>query len=318
MYQDPDITILGTIVFDIFVPDVVSYPTKGQAIGIEKFSYFTGGCGSNTSIVLSKLGVKVSLIGAVGNDLFGEHILSYLKKNKVDTSLVKISSQNQTSTSILFINRKNERSYFHSIGASKEIKIGSEERKAIFKSKIFHIGGVNLLPTIDGKPMAEILKKARLKKVITSIDLAWDTENKWMNKLKFSIPFIDILMGNEGEIKALTGKKNLNSGIEFLHRKGIKIVIVKLGQKGSIVSKNFLMQHVPSFNVNAKDSTGAGDAFAGGFLFGVLSGLSLFDAARVGNYFGALVTKQYGSTSALSELNSIKLSEINLNSDRVL
>lgn len=317
MFVNPDITIAGTIVFDIFISDFRNFPSKGQAIEIEKFPYFTGGCGANPSILLSKLGASVSLIGAVGNDLFGNFILDYLKQNKVDTSLIKISSKIPTSASLLFLNEKKERSYFHSVGASREIAIGQKELQLINRSKIFHIGGVNLLPSLDGKPMAQILKKVKSKNITTSIDLAWDVKNKWMENLKYSLLFIDILMGNEDEIKALSKSNKLNTTIEFLHKTGVKIIVVKLGKKGSLISKDFLQTFIPPFDVEVKDSTGAGDAFAGGFLFGLLSGLSLYDSARLGNYFGALVTTEVGSTTALTKFNSFKINKI-LKSDKIL
>lgn len=305
-----DVSIIGTIVFDIFIPEISKYPRSGQAVDVKSIPIAVGGCGANTSIVLSKLGANVSLIGAVGQDLFGNFIINYLKENNVNIELVKISQKEQTSTSVLIINDQNERSYFHTTGASEEIKVDAIALKQILNSKILHIGGVNLLPSLDGKPMAEILKKAKSRKIVTSIDLAWDTRNRWMKNLKYSLPYIDILMGNKDEILALTSQKKIEKGIEVLHQFGVKIVVVKLGKDGSIVSKDFLIHQVPPFKVKAKDETGAGDAFAGGFLFGILQGRSLFDSAQIGNYIGALVTQEIGSTTILQKINSIDLDKI--------
>lgn len=310
MIVNPDIVIAGTIVFDIFVSNYKKLPSKGQAVELEKFLYFTGGCGANPSIILSKLGVKVSLIGALGDDLFGNYVLRYLNQNNVDTSLVKVSSKLPTSTSILLINQKKERSYFHSTGASKEISIGLREFNIIKQSKIFHIGGVNLLPSLDGAPMAQVLEKVKSKNIITSIDLAWDVKNRWMKNLKASLPFIDILMGNEVEIKALTQSTKLNLSLKILHEAEVKIVVVKSGSKGSIVSKDFMQLVIPPFKVKPEDTTGAGDAFAAGFLYGILQGYNLYDSAKLGNYFGALVTTEIGSTSAVQKFKSFDVNKI--------
>ncbi len=317
MLVNSDITIVGTIVFDIFVPNYKNFPSKGQAVEIQNFPYFTGGCGANPSVLLAKLGVQVSLIGSIGNDFFGKYILDYLNRNNVDISLIKLSSKHSTSTSILFVNDKKERSYFHSTGASKEISVKLTELEKIYRSKIFHIGGVNLLPSLDGKPMSQILKKVKSKNITTSVDLAWDVKNRWMKNLKPSLPFIDILMGNEKEIKALTQSKSLNTSIKILHEAGVKIVVVKLGEKGSVVSKDFVQLNVPAFKVKPKDTTGAGDAFAGGFLYGILKGFNLYDSAKLGNYFGALVTKEIGSTSAIQKISSFNVDKI-LNSEKLV
>ncbi len=305
-----DITVIGTIVFDIFIPDVTKIPSKGQAINIDHFPYFTGGCGSNTSIVLARCGIKTSLIGCVGDDLFGDYVVNYLKQNGVDTSKISKSKKFQTSTSILLINKKGERSYFHSAGSNKEIKVNQSDLKTISQSRILHIGGANLLPSLDGKPMAKLLKFAKDKKVIISVDLAWDTENLWMEKLKYSLPYIDTLMGNKDEIINLTKRKNINDALKFLHDSGITIVACKLGAKGSIISKDSMKIEVPSFKVKSIDSTGAGDAFAGGFLFGLLSGKNLCDCGRIGNYFGALATTEFGSTSAFQNQKYFNLKSL--------
>lgn len=294
----PDVTIIGTIVFDIFIPDVTKIPSKGQAINIDHFPYFTGGCGSNTAVVLARCGVKASLIGSIGDDLFGDYVINYLKQNGVDTSRISRSKNFQTSTSILLISKKGERSYFHSPGSNKEIKINQFDLRTISNSKILHIGGANLLPSIDGKPMAKLLKFAKDQKVTTSVDLAWDTENLWLEKLKYSLPYIDILMGNRDELLNITKQKNNNDALKFLHNCGVKIVACKLGSKGSIISKDLMKIKVPSFKVKSIDSTGAGDAFAGGLLSGLLTGKNLYDCGRIGNYFGSLATTEFGSTSA--------------------
>jgi sugar/nucleoside kinase (ribokinase family) len=310
MVVNPDISILGTIVFDIFIPDLEKIPSRGTAVEIKKINYTIGGCASNPAILLTKLGIKVSLVGIIGRDAGGEFIKEFLEANGINTSSIKISEKNPTSTSILFIDKYGERRYLHLKGATSDLKIDSTDFEYIYKSKILHIGGANLLPSIDGKPMAQILKKAKSKKIITSVDLAWDVDNLWMEKLKYSIPYIDILMGNQDEIKALTGKKNLKSASKMLHDLGIKIVVIKLGNKGSFVSKDFDQFEVPPFKVKSVDATGAGDAFAGGFLFGILSGKNLYECAKLGNYFGAIVTTEIGSTTALFKHKHFNIQKI--------
>jgi len=306
----PDITILGTIVFDIFVLNFEKFPSRGQAVKTDEIIYSIGGCGANPAILLSKLGVNVSLIGSVGFDFWASFILSVFKAYNVDTSFIKLSLNYPSAVSILFLNKSGERSYIHRTGASNELDIQHKELRQIYKSKIFHIGGANLLPSIDGKPMAQILKKVKSKKVITSVDLAWDVDGLWMEKLKYSLPYIDILMGNEDEIKTLTKSNNIKSSVKILHNAGVKTVVVKRGKKGSFVSQNFDQFDVPPFKVKVKDTTGAGDAFVGGFLYGFLNGMNIYECARIGNYFGALVTTNIGAITALLDYEEFDIQQI--------
>lgn len=300
-----DISILGTIVFDIFVTNHVNYPRLGEAVSIDRFHYLTGGCGANSAIVLRKMGINVSLIGAVGDDFAGDFILNYLKQNFVDIKLIKKSNKFPTSSSILLINKSGERSYFHSVGASKEISITEKEIKEITKSKIFHIGGVNLLPSLGGNKIAALLKKVKSYNVITSVDLAWDVEGKWMERIETALPFIDILMGNKKEIQALTGSKGISCAVKKLHQKGCKIVVIKAGESGSFVSKEDFLIKVDGTKVKVKDSTGAGDAFAAGLLYGILNGFSLVDSAKIANSLGAIAVTEIGSTSAFNSKEQI-------------
>ncbi|MBM4175368.1 MAG: carbohydrate kinase family protein [Ignavibacteria bacterium] len=292
-----DIIVLGTIVFDIFVPEVSAFPKKGSAVAMSDFPTSIGGCGVNSAIVLSQLGAKVSLIGSSGKDIFGKYILEELSKCNVDSSMLNVDEKFPTSTSILFIDKKGERSYLHSSGANKKIIINDDVLAGISSAKIFHIGGALLIPGFDGKLMSNTLKWAKKNKTLTSVDLGWDTSNKWMKKLNSSLPSIDILMLNDAELKALTKKRNLETAVNFLHTLGPKVIVIKLGKKGAFVSKDLLKVHVPAINVKAIDSTAAGDSFAAGFLFSILKGGNLIDSVKLGNTLGALAVQKYGSLS---------------------
>ncbi|MCX8011376.1 MAG: carbohydrate kinase family protein, partial [Ignavibacteria bacterium] len=198
---------------------------------------------------------------------------------------------------ILFIDKKGERSYLHLPGASAEIKINDKIFSQIRNSKILHIGGALIIPGLDGKPMSKLLQFAKDNNLVTSVDLAWDSSNEWMNKLKYSLPFIDILMLNQDELKALTKHKSIKTSAGLLHRYGIKIVIVKMGADGVFISKDLLNFFVPTIKVHAIDTTGAGDNFSAGFLYGILKGWNIIDSAKLGNLLGALAVENFGGTS---------------------
>jgi sugar/nucleoside kinase (ribokinase family) len=293
--RKPNIVVLGTIVFDIFVKGIFSFPKMGSAISVEKFPYSIGGCGANSAMVLSQLGTKVSLIGSIGNDIFATFIKKKLSKCNIESSLLSIEEKLPTSLSILFINEKGERSYLHFSGANEKITLTDKALLQISSAKIFHIGGAMLFPGFDGRPMAAALKFAQQNNTLTSVDLGWDTSNSWMKKLKPSLQFIDILMMNDAELKALTNKRTLESSINYLHVMGPKVIVIKLGSKGAFISKDILKVHIPAIKVKVVDSTAAGDSFAAGFLFSLINGGNLIDSVKFGNTLGALTVKNFGS-----------------------
>ncbi len=292
-----EIIVLGTIVFDIFVKGIDAFPKKGQAIAIKEFPISIGGCGANTALVLAQLGSRISLIGSMGKDIFGDYIKNKLNEHKIETSILNVVEKLSTSTSILFIDKNGERSYLHNSGANAKIVLSIRAMAEISFAKIFHIGGAMLFPGFDGKPMSKTLKLAKKNKTLTSVDLGWDTSNSWMKKLESSLQYIDILMMNEVELKTLTKKRNLETAVNFLHNFGPKVIIIKLGKKGAFVSKDLLKVHVPAIKVHAIDSTAAGDSFAAGFLFSLLKGGNLIDSVKLGNSLGALCVQRFGSLS---------------------
>lgn len=301
----PDIVVLGTIVFDLFVKGVSSFPMKGRAIQIEKFPYSIGGCGANSAIVLSQLGAKVSLIGSIGQDHFGDYVKEKLVESNLSLELISIREKLSTSISILFIGKSGERSYLHGSGANEKINLTDKALFQISSAKIFHIGGAMLIPGFDGKPMAKVLKFAKKNKTLTSVDLGWDTSNNWMKKLEPSLAFIDILMMNEAELKALTRKRKIESSVNYLHDKGPKVIVIKLGVKGAFISKDILKVHVPAIKTKVVDTTAAGDSFAAGFLFSLVNGGNLIDSVKLGNTLGALTVQKFGSLTDTIDLKSV-------------
>jgi len=301
----PDIVVLGTIVFDIFVKGVSSFPKKGRAIPIEKFPYSIGGCGANSALVLSQLGAKVSLIGSIGDDHFGNYIKKKLSECNIRLELLSTKEKLPTSLSILFISKKGERSYLHSSGANEKINLSDKALFQISSAKIFHIGGAMLFPGFDGKPLAKSLKYAKKNRTLTSVDLGWDTSNQWLKKLELSLPYIDILMMNEAELKALTKKRKLESAVNYLHDKGPKVIIIKLGERGAFISKDILKVHVPAIKTKVIDTTAAGDSFAAGFLFSLINGGNLIDSVKLGNTLGALTVQKFGSLTDSINLKSV-------------
>lgn len=301
----PDIVVLGTIVFDLFVKGVSSFPKKGRAIPIEKFPYSIGGCGANSAIVLSQLGAKVSLIGSIGKDHFGDYVKEKLVESNLSLELISTKEKLPTSISILFISENGERSYLHNSGTNEKINLTDKALSHISSAKIFHIGGAMLIPGFDGKPMTKSLKHAKKNGTLTSVDLGWDTSNSWMKKLKPSLPFIDILMMNEAELKALTKKRKLESAVNYLHDKGPKVIVIKLGEKGAFISKDVLKVHIPGIEVKTVDSTAAGDSFAAGFLFSLVNGGNLIDSVKLGNTLGALTVQKFGSLTDKIDWKSV-------------
>ncbi len=171
------------------------------------------------------------------------------------------------------------------------------------KAKILHVAGSFLMPNFDGVPTARVLKQAREWGITTSLDTAWDSKDNWLKVLKPCLQYLDIFMPSIEEARMITGKDKPSDIAEFLMSYGIKTVALKMGDRGSYVRTPDWEFFLPIYKVNAVDSTGAGDAFAAGFLAGVAKGWDYRDAARLGNAVGACCVTAIGSSAGIKNMD---------------
>ena len=252
--------------------------TKAQAL-LQKIKehqlsieYVPGGSAANTIRGLALLGASVMLIGKVGNDAHGEMYLEQVKKQGVISKIKK--HQKQTGHAVTFITPDSERTFSVHLGAAIELVKEDIVEEDIARSRILYIEGYQL----EGKTRESILYAidlARKHDTIIAMDLA-DPGVVRRNKdfLKdLIIKKADIVFVNENEAKELTGLEEHQAPISLGSL--IPIAIVKLGERGSLIHADGSLIKVPPFPANALDTTGAGDIYAAGFLYGYCQGWEL-------------------------------------------
>jgi ribokinase len=116
-----------------------------------------------------------------------------------------------------------------------------------------------------------------------------------------------VLMPNQNELKLLTKRASYREGAKILLDKGVEIVAVKLGSKGCYVTDGRESHNLEPFKVKVVDTTGAGDAFCAGFLYGLIKGKSLFDCGRLGNFVASRNIMKMGARSGLPYIKDLKL-----------
>jgi sugar/nucleoside kinase (ribokinase family) len=196
-----------------------------------------------------------------------------------------------------------ERTFFHYLGANAELNYDDVDFNIVKETKILHIAGSFLMPSFDGEPASRVLKQAREWGITTSLDTAWDSKGNWLNVLEPCLQYLDIFMPSIEEARMVTGKNDPSEVAEFLLSYGIKIVALKMGERGSYVRTPDWELYLPVYKVETVDATGAGDAFAAGFLAGVAKGWNYKDAARLGNAVGACCVTAIGSSAGIKNMD---------------
>ena len=303
MRRDKPIICLGILVADVVGRPLRAVPELGRLVLVDEMSLYTGGCAINTATALTRLGLPVEVIGKIGLDPFGDFVLNALAERGIGSRGVKRDPEAGTSVTMVMVAPEGERRFVHYIGANAHLTLEDIDLSMVKECSILHVGGSLVLPGIDGKPTAELLRYARQAGVTTFLDTVWDDTGRWMEILAPCLPYIDYFVPSLSEAQALTGLQDPKDVARALVECGVTTVGLKMGADGCLVlSGDGQSIHLPAFQVDVTDATGAGDAFAAGFITGVWQGWSLEQTARFANAVGALCVTGLGATGGVRSL----------------
>jgi sugar/nucleoside kinase (ribokinase family) len=297
------VACLGILIADVIARPVVELPERGRLTLVDQMELHTGGCASNTGMSLAKIGIETSVLGAVGNDGFGDFIAARLAGVGADARGVHRIAGVNTSATMVMVDPDGERRFLHYLGADAKLSEGDVDFGVIAEARILHIAGAFLLPGIDGEPTARILRRAKEMGLITSFDTAWDAKGRWMKLVEPCLPYIDVMLPSLSEARMIAGKQEPEAVADVFMSYGVKTVGLKMGEEGSYLRDATQEIVVPPYQVEAVDATGAGDAYVAGFLTGMVKGWDLETTGRFANAVGALCVTAIGATTGIRSLD---------------
>ena len=276
-----------------------------------KTHFATGGTAGNAILALACLGVPTAFVGKVGNDAYGNFFCENLKKHGIVDKL-QVSDELPSGVASTFISPGGERTFGTYLGAASSL--GSDD----LRSELFE--GYDYL-FIEGylvQNHAMILRALTLAKE-KGLKIALDMSSSNIvaaDRDFFSLllkEYVDIVFANEEEAKAYTGKEHPEEALTELAKECI-IAVVKMGDKGAYVQRDDERVRVAAWPVEEViDTTGAGDYFAAGFLYGLVSGRTLEECAKIASVLSGEVIQVIGTTLSPGQWN-----EISLNISKVL
>lgn len=250
----------------------------------------SGGSAANTIHGLARLGIETAFIGKIGQDEIGDFFHNDLVKSGIEPLLYK--STNASGLASAMISLDGERTFGTFLGAAVELS-GTDLKPEHFKGyQILHVEGY-LVQNHD--LLENIMKQASAAGLMVSLDLAsYNVVEANLDFLKkIAEKYVDIIFANEEEAKAFTGKEPAEALDEIA--KISNIAVVKIGKKGSLVKTGDSIFEIPPIVVKAIDTTGAGDLYASGFIYGLINGLPLNKAGQIGSILGATVIEKIGA-----------------------
>jgi len=251
-----------------------------------------GGSACNTNVGVGRLGGLSRFIGKCGNGELGTFLENDLKRQNVEPALLR--SNSPTGRVLSIVTPDAQRSMFTCLGAAAEMLPQEISENCFENAAIVHIEGYLLF---NSQLILKVLKTAKASGALISLDLpSYNVVMESHELLRHIVEtFVDILMANEDEAQAYTGQADEARALDALAEK-VDIAVLKIGERGSLIAYNNEMLPIrPQGSGQAIDSTGAGDLWAAGFLYGLVNGYALEKCGALGSACGYEVCQVMGA-----------------------
>ncbi len=290
-----DIVVVGSLNMDLVVR-VASLPAAGETVPGGDLQTIPGGKGANQAVAAARLGAQVAMIGRVGADAFGERLRGSLQEAGVDVSPIAVDPSTATGTAVIEVSEKGENTIVISAGANGRVTPADIDRHAslLREAKV-------LLLQLE-IPMETVLHAARVAHAASTCVVLNPAPARELPAELY--PLVDLLVPNETEAARLAGitvthQASAERAAHVLLERGAPLVIVTLGNKGSLWVSQAESQVQPAFRVDAVDTTAAGDAFIGGLATGLAHKAPFVKAMRMASAAGALAATRFGAQTSL-------------------
>ena len=271
---------------------------------IQEVKESCGGSAANTIIAISRLGLKTGFIGKIGQDREGKIIIQNMQREKVDISNIMISRDGKSGIVQGFVDPQGERALYVDPGVNDEILPEEIEKYYKWNPKLIH------LTSFVGKSIEA--QKTLLEMVDDTVKVSLDPgmiyAHKGLKGIEEILDRTNILLINQGELEQLVpGAEDQKEMIDVLLEYGMEILVIKLGSYGCKVYHSLECYEINALQVECRDSTGAGDAFNAGFIYGYLKGKTVKESATLGNYVASCCIQGEGATNYLLYENQLPI-----------
>ncbi|EOY5727168.1 TPA: aminoimidazole riboside kinase [Enterobacter bugandensis] len=287
------IWVLGDAVVDL-LPD-----------GEGKLLQCPGGAPANVAVGIARLGGKSAFIGRVGDDPFGRFMVKTLADERVDVKHMRLDPAHRTSTVVVDLDDHGERSFTFMVRPSADLFLEPADLPTFSAGEWLHVCSIALSAEPSRSATFQAMDAIRKAGGNVSFDPnirpdLWPDENALRRCLEQALQSADVVKLSVEELAFLTGDADVREGLNTLmQRCPARLVLVTQGKEGVIAWHQGAVKHYPATPVQCVDTTGAGDAFVAGLLYGLAAGQELVPAIDLAQRCGALATTAKGAMTAL-------------------
>jgi len=297
--------VIGDLNVDIVLNELKDYPELGKEIVAGSHFLDIGGSGGIFSAVLSGLGINTYIISKIGSDFLGKFLINKLKSYDVNINKLIIEDNKETGITINLSYRE-DKYQISSLGLVNSLNIDEVVFKNIKDIGHVHFTSYYMMNNLkkDYVKLIDNIKKV-YKNATFSLDTNDDPENRWGDEIYNILNNIDILFINKKEALKITKESDTSDALNKLKRE-VKTVVIKLGSKGYIARDGDSYYSGDSLSANFKDSTGAGDNFDAGFIYGYMNNLDIEKSLKIANVVGTKSVEFPGGVGNKEKFSELK------------
>lgn len=281
----------------------------------EDYSKKPGGAPANVAVAISKLGGNGYFLGQVGDDNFGRYLEDVLAKNEVNIDYLK--KGDKTTIAIVTLDKSGERNFDFYRGGDGEYEVDISKLE-ITKDTIVHFGSATaFLPGKLRDTYYKVLEEAKNKNSIVTFDpnyrdvlITSDLMKRYKEDCWNFMREAEFIKISDEEAMLLTETNNLDLAVKELIKNELKTIAITLGKEGTMIIKGGKTKVIDSIKIEQKDSTGAGDAFVGGILYGLaklknLEEVNYEEIVLFANVVGAMTCEGYGAIPSIPTYDKV-------------
>jgi sugar/nucleoside kinase (ribokinase family) len=299
MSQTSDVLCAGIVVADHVCTPIHHLPAAGELVLAERLLLSIGGCAANVAVDLAKMGLEPAVVGRVGGDAFGKVVAAMLNDHRVDVSALQVSPDFDTSQTLIVNVAGEDRRFIHTFGANAHFRAADIPPERVARCRVLYLGGYLVMPRVEQDELAAVFAAARRAGARTVLDVVTPGPGEYLPRLERLLPHVDVFLPNNHEAELITGERQPLRQAEAFRQLGVGTAIITMGAEGTVLVDECRRLRAGVYPVPFVDGSGGGDAFAAGYIYGLLDGRDPEDCLRVASALGASCVRAIGTTTAV-------------------
>ena len=303
-----DAIILGRIGYDLYSEEPhVPLPQ------VRRFSRYLGGSSANMAVGLSRLGARVGMVSSLGDDSLSRFLLDFLQAEKIETSHVQTSPGFLPSLCLTEVSPPDRfpQVFYRRDPVDTMLDATDDDLDYVTSGRMFVTNGTTLCGSPSRESAYRALERAKNAgcRVVLDVDyrsMSWRKPEEAGLAVRLALPFVDVLIGNQLELRLVAGVDDLEHATAKLQSAGVPMLVSKLGEQGTRVLSGSDSVYLPPYSVDVCTTIGAGDGFASGFLYGMLRAFPVKECLHYGNAAAAIVVSRLSCSEAMPVLAEVE------------